>query len=87
MVFLLVRHPPMNGAVVSETTGKPGWTLTDHLIDDLRRTIEKVNGAKDSQAHPLRPTGAGKTADPKKVAGAKRRAAARRRAIEAGEIT
>jgi hypothetical protein len=89
LVYLIWRNPPVDGAVMRATTGHQPWTLTDHLLDDLRRTLEAVNGVKKPKPHPLRTTKQPKKVDPKRrqrLQAARRRARARRGAIERGEI-
>lgn len=90
LVVLIWRNPPIDGAVLRATTGRMQWSLSDHLLDDLRRTLEMVNGAKNPKPHPLRDTSTAKRMTPeraKRLATAKRRARARRAALQSGEIT
>lgn len=66
--------------------GGPSWSITDHLIDDLRMAL--TNSKKHpAKPHPQRPLGIKKRLNPKRLADGRRRRAERRRQIEAGEIT
>lgn len=91
LVVLVWRFPPAEGAVVAVSTGRAHWSMEAHLLDDLRRTVEAVNGVKSPKPHPLRDTSRStKRLTPeraKRLRAARQRARARRTAIERGEIT
>lgn len=85
-LLVLIRHLPPESALSAELRGgEPHWTVGDHLLDDLRmaQTGSKKHPAKP---HPQRPLGSKKTVNPQALAAGRRRRAARRRAIEAGDI-
>lgn len=89
-IGLLIRRLPPDssiGAVGRE--GKPWWTLTDHLIDDLRMSLTG-NKKKPAKPHPLRPRPSRRRQDmtPQRRArldDARRRARERRIALGRGE--
>jgi hypothetical protein len=70
--------------------GKPHWSIEAHLLDNLRM-VQTGSKDKPPKPHPMRPTGEKRRRDTpdrqRKLAAARNRARARRRAIEAGEIT
>jgi hypothetical protein len=88
----LIRHLPDDSALAAVLRGgEPRWSITDHLLDDVRMWLMGLAGvdARKIKPHPQRPLPK-KWVDPareKKFADARRRARERRRAIEAGEIT
>ena len=80
-IGVLVRHLPVDSSTAM-ATGSPGWTLTERLLAD-------VFHATAGEPHPGLPESATQV-DPsraKAIRAAKARAAERKRAIEAGEIT
>ena len=88
---MLIRHLPDDAAVRAVDRDGPLWTLTDHLLDDVRIRLDQLLGAeaKDLKLHPQRPD-APKSIDPirqKKLDDARNRLRERDRAIAAGEIT
>lgn len=83
---MLIRHLPPDSALgAADRDGAPLWTLTDHLLDDLR--MSQVGTKKNpASPHPLRPKPR-RRHDPQKVASSKRRAARRRERIASGDLT
>lgn len=52
--LLIRRLPPESSVGAVARDGKPWWTLTDHLIDDLRMSLTGTK-KKPAKPHPLRP--------------------------------
>lgn len=87
----LVMYLPAEAATWMVLTGKPHWSLTDHLLDDLRICL---TGSKEkpSKPHPQRPRPSARQVKHsperrQKLADARSRAKQRRADIEAGRIT
>lgn len=96
IAVLLLRHPPLEGAVAWLINDqRTPWRREHHQLDDLRLLIWSVFAEKGAKPpiDPDRPTGQRKGRDRndperlRKLADARRRAAERRRLIAAGEIT
>lgn len=91
-LLVLWRHIPRGqGAAVHAVRDRwDDWSIEAELTDYLRRTVVAVNSKDgDPGAHPFHPSKR-REIDPRrkrKLAEARERAAERRRAIEAGEIT
>lgn len=69
--------------------GKAHWPVEAHLLDDLRMTLTGTE-KKPASPHPDRPQPGKKRTDParaRKLVAARARAAERKRAKEAGELT
>jgi len=88
---VLIRHLPPESATARALAGGPVWTLTEHLLDDVRRQVAVLAGAKEPDAYPGRftvlPSPRDTLARNRALADARRRARARRDRIAAGEIT
>lgn len=82
MIAVRVRHLPPDSATARALNG-PGWSLTDYLLGDVfhavagKRHPERPQPSRDEPVTPERA---------RKLRSARARAAARRRAIEAGEL-
>lgn len=83
---VLIQHLPADCAV-NRSVGEPlHWGVEAHLLDDLRMTLV----GKKAKPHPQRPKRSKRPASPDRLRAlqaGRRRAAARRKAIESGEIT
>lgn len=89
-VAVLLRHVPHDAATRALLGGWATWSLTDHLLDDVRRTLRSLAGDKDPRPHPLRFPTLHETTTPerqRRLAAARARARARRARVAAGEIT
>lgn len=87
-LLTLIRYLPGDSAV-SRSTGHNHWSTEAHLLDELRMTLVGTK-KKPAKPHPQRPRRTKKAPDAKRrrqLEAGQHRAAARRRAIEAGEIT
>lgn len=62
------------------------WTVTDHLLDDIRMALTGSK-KKPAKPHPQRPKGKAKRLNPRRLADGMRRRQERKRALERGEIT
>jgi hypothetical protein len=85
-LLVLIRYLPDESALSTLMRKAPAWSVEAHLLDELRIAIQGRKG----KPHPARPRGQRRRLTPerlKKIAESRRRAAARRRAIESGEIT
>lgn len=84
-LWVLISSLPAHAATAAELRTQSVWSIEAHLLDDLRMVW---TGSKDKPAkpHPDRPRPKPMTSDPKKLAAARRRRDARRKAIESGEI-
>lgn len=84
-LWVLITYLPGHAAVADVLRDQQVWSIEAHLLDDLRMVW---TGSKDKPAkpHPARPKPRSATPDPRKIAAARRRRDARRKAIEAGEI-
>lgn len=82
MIRVRVTHLPPDSAV-HKALGGPGWSVNDYLTAD-------VFHANSGKPHPARPSGKSAVVESperrRKVRDARRRARARRKAIERGEI-
>lgn len=87
---VLVRHLPADAATV-RAVGAHAWSMTDHLLDDIRRQLRALGGEKEPKPYPGRfaPPGSMSVSPERRrrLADARRRARERRRQIEAGVIT
>lgn len=92
-IDVLIRHLPMDSAVVRTYEGWTHWRLEHALLDDIRMTVQASIPAKKApkiQPHPDRPKAMRPPPTPAQVRvrnAAKGRAAERRRKIVSGEIT
>lgn len=92
-IAVLVRHLPVDSAVVRTYEGWTAWRIEHALLDDIRMTVQASIPAKKApkiQTHPDRPKAMKPPPTPAQVRArnaAKKRAAERRRKIAAGEIT
>lgn len=89
-IWVRIRYLPPESAVAAlERNGELHWSLEAHLLDDLRMVWTGTK-EKPAKPHPARPQPSKrKSLDPKrrrKLADARKRAAERRRQIEAGEL-
>lgn len=91
-IWVLIKALPEESRLAQMVHGPivTRWDVADHLLDDLRMTVERLGGVKKPQRHPSRPK-------PKKVrnvsrdrrrkvADGRRRLRERRRKIEEGVI-
>lgn len=69
-----------------ESVLRGGWSMADHLIDDLRMVLTSTKAQK-AKPHADRPKGKQKQLNPVRLAAGRRRRAERQRQIAAGEIT
>lgn len=89
-LHVLVTHLPLESVTVALVKGTP-WTRTEHLLDDLRMTVElTIPKKKRTKPKPHPDRKSTKHVDParrRKLQSARARARERRRKIDAGEIT
>jgi hypothetical protein len=94
-ILVLIQHLPPESAVAGIIRGdEMYWPVEAHLLDDLRMTLAAVNTPSNKPKptpHPQRPRGQRRVRETperrKKLADARRRAQARRKAIAEGRLT
>jgi hypothetical protein len=89
-IAVLLRYLPA-GAATYDVLDIAVWARTDHLLDDVRRTLRGMMGEKDPKPYPGRFAAAGSMpVSPerqRRLNAARRRARERRRLIADGTIT